>query len=74
MKPPNHQKEVQTFIGVMNYYCGMRPWWSHALAPLARLMSIFLINGRKLNNISLTKLSVLWHATLCQLIQILMKH
>ena len=33
MKPPTPQKEVQKFIGIVNYYRDMWPSWSHTLAP-----------------------------------------
>ena len=39
MNPPTSLKEVQKFIGVINYYMDMYPRWSHALAPLTRLTS-----------------------------------
>ena len=40
MNPPTYQKQVQTFIGVINYYFDMWPSQSHTLAPLTRLASI----------------------------------
>ena len=40
MAPPTSQKEVQKFIGVINYYCDMYPIQSHTLATLTKLTSI----------------------------------
>ena len=40
MKPPTSCKEVQCFIGIINYYRNMWPRWSQTLARLTRLMSI----------------------------------
>ena len=40
MKPPTCQKEVQNFIGVINYYCNMWLRRSHTLLPLTKLMFI----------------------------------
>ena len=40
MKPPTSQKEVQKFIGVINYYRDMWPRRPHTLATLTRLISI----------------------------------
>ena len=40
IKPHNYRKEVQTFIGVINYYFNMWPSQSHTLATLTRLTSI----------------------------------
>ena len=40
MKPSTSQKEVQKFIGVINYYLNMWPRQSHTLAPLPRLIYI----------------------------------
>ena len=36
MNPPTYRKEVQNFIGVINYYRSMWPRQSHMLAPLTR--------------------------------------
>ena len=38
MKPPNPQKEVHKFIGVVNYYHDMYERRSHTLVPLANIM------------------------------------
>ena len=40
MAPPTSQKEVQNFIGVINYYCDMWSRQSHTLAPLTKLSYI----------------------------------
>ena len=40
IKPPTSRKEVQKFIGVVNYYCDMWPMRSHTLVPLTILTSI----------------------------------
>ena len=40
MKPPTPQKEVQKFIGVINYYHNMWTKRSHTLEPLNKLKSI----------------------------------
>ena len=37
MVPPNPQKEVHNFIGVINYYRNMWPMRSNTLAPLTIL-------------------------------------
>ena len=39
MSPPTSQREVRTFIGVINYYCYMWPRQSHMLVPLTILTS-----------------------------------
>ena len=39
MKPPNYQKEVHQFIGVVNYYRNMWSRRSHMLAPLTNIKS-----------------------------------
>ena len=39
MKPPNFQKEVQQFIGVVNYNRDIWPRQSHKLAPLTNITS-----------------------------------
>ena len=63
MAPPIYRKEVQKFIGVINYYCNMWPRRSHTLAPLT-ILSLLIENwnGRKSNKMLLTKLSGLWPA------------
>ena len=38
--PPTSQKEVQNFIGVINYYRYIWPRRSHTFAPLTKLTSI----------------------------------
>ena len=38
--PPNFQKEVQNFIGVIIYYRDMWPSRSHTLAPFTKRTSI----------------------------------
>ena len=40
MAPPTPQKEVQNFMGVVNYYHNIWPRWSHTLAPLTKLTYI----------------------------------
>ena len=40
MKPPIYRKEVQKFIGIINYYHNMWSRRSHTLAPLTKLTSI----------------------------------
>ena len=40
MVPHTSQKEVQNFIGVVNYHHNMWPSQSHRLLPLTKLMSI----------------------------------
>ena len=40
MKPPTYRKEVQNFIGVINYYRNMWPRGSYTLASLTRFSSI----------------------------------
>ena len=40
MVPPTPRKEVQNFIGVINYYRYIRLRRSHKLAPLTKLTSI----------------------------------
>ena len=40
MAPPTPQKQVQTFIGVINYYRNMWTRRSHVLAPLTKLTHI----------------------------------
>ena len=40
MAPPNSRKEVQKFIGVINYYRDMCPMRSHRLVTLTKLTSI----------------------------------
>ena len=40
MVPPTSRKELQKFIGVINYYCDMWTRRSHTLAPLTKLMFI----------------------------------
>ena len=39
MKPPTSLKEVQQFIGVVNYYCNMWSRCSHMIAPLTEIPS-----------------------------------
>ena len=33
MNPPTSQKDLQKFMGVINYYRNMWPRWSHTLDP-----------------------------------------
>ena len=40
MAPYTSRKEVQKFIGVINYYRNMWPWGSNMLAPLTKLTYI----------------------------------
>ena len=40
VNPPTYQRQVQKFIGVVNYYRYMWPRRSHMLAPLTKLTSI----------------------------------
>ena len=40
MDPPNPPKEVQYFMGVINYYCNIWPRRSHMLVPLTILTFI----------------------------------
>ena len=37
--PPTSQKEVKTFIGVVNYYHDIWPRRSHTLGPLTKIVS-----------------------------------
>lgn len=37
LQPPNKVKQVQSFLGLVTYYCDMFPWWSHQLALLTEL-------------------------------------
>ena len=37
MNPPNYQKEVRRFIGLVNYYRNMRARRSHKLVPLTKI-------------------------------------
>ena len=54
MNPPTHQRDVQKFIGIVNYYQGMYPRRSHMLAPLTRTTSNKVtLNGLKSNQMHL---------------------
>ena len=58
MNPPTYRKQVQQFIGVVNYYRNMWPRRSHTLSPLTKITSKKgNLNGLKLNKMPLAKLS-----------------
>ena len=40
MNPPTPRKQLQKFIGLINYYCDMWPRGPHKLEPLTKLTSI----------------------------------
>ena len=74
MKPLTSRKEVQKFIGVVNYYHNMWTRQSHTLATLTKLTPVKnKLNGKMFSKMILMKLSVSWAVILCQIIWIVMK-
>ena len=66
MKPLTSRKEVQKFIGVVNYYHNMWTRRSHTLATLTKLTPVKnKLNGKMFSKMILMKLSVSWAVILC---------